>query len=191
MQHEIPVSKPSNTRANIALFVSILGTSVSLYYSSRAYDLSYEVALPVITTSIEVVEPIQVGKPVILTAVFENKGHSTARDFQLDWRGPKSRRADLPFVADFSGGQPQQDKMDLQPEGKRTFMSTKYFSLEHDYDLAAVLSGRYRLFTYGKATFVDFRGRRHELHFCRFYSPDPTSPDPLKLPYCEGYNENK
>jgi hypothetical protein len=122
----------------------------------------------------------------------DNNGRTTAKHLEPRL-AYKLARADIAFEATYSEPRsaPPNWKptvFDLPPGGHRTLSSGDDFNLEHDHDVRAVVSGDWNLFLYGKISYKDILYIPHEFHFCGVYR-QTRGVDPLRLSFCNSYNE--
>ncbi len=189
------LTKP--TRAPwITVPVSLLALMVSALSwreAREARNLNYLTSLPALSATVDLAEPIQPGKSVIFRVVIENQGRSVAKRLRPELRflfSPPSEsfRADYSPVDSFGKPVFSGTSSDLNPNARTTLVSTSSLSLQHDHDVGAVTSGTRILYLYGRANYFDVYEKQHEAHFCRYYHPVPGD-EPLKLKFCDSYNE--
>jgi hypothetical protein len=173
--------------------VALVVSGLSWREARQARELSYLTSRPAVSATVELVEQIQPGKPVVFRVVLENRGASAARKLNPELRflfSPPSEpfRADYSAIDDFGKAASPGTVSELNPGAKTTLVSTSSLSLSHDHDVEAVTSGERLLYLYGRARYVDVYDQLHELRFCSYYRP-VVGVEPLKLVFCSSYNE--
>jgi hypothetical protein len=185
------LAKTQDRPHTLSLLLSIMAIIVSgfsFWESRQARKLNYESSLPVLSAQVQLVEPLATGKQIQFKVTLENLGRTAARKMStsLQFRFQKST---MPFeVSYLNQGTFKGPVSDLAPGGHTTLFTTNPLSLAHDDDVAAVLSGEFRLYLFGKATYNDIEGQPHEFHVCRYYDKS-LGPEPLRLYFCDSYND--
>lgn len=164
----------------------------SFVISVLSFLFSYALNLPALSNTIDLLEPLQAGKPIRFQMIVTNDGKMTAKKFHAELRYLFGR-AEAPFnpedsATDALRGNGTKNVSDLNPGARTTLISTSNVNLAHRHDVDAVSSGAYRLYIYGRISYNDVLWQSHEYHFCRFYQVVQGA-DPLKLSMCESYNE--
>jgi hypothetical protein len=170
-----------------AIIISCLGW----WEAHQARKLSYVASLPALSTQVDLVEELAAGQDIHFRVTVENHGKTPARRFHPTLRF-RFASAAIPFVPSYDGApdaSQQEAVSELAPDNHTILISTMRLKLAHDHDVNAVFSGQDNLYVFGKVTYEDVLDGTHELHFCRFYRPSPGT-EPLKLNYCNSYNES-
>jgi len=170
--------------------VALLISGASWWEAHQARRLNYEASLPELSETTELVNlPLEPGKPIKARITITNFGRTTAKGIQpaLNYEfGPVTS----PF--DPSSGSksqnPSVNSSDLAPGDHTTLVTTSNVNLEHDHDVAAVTSGLYRFYVFGRVPYKDVDGGNHEFHFCRFIGVSTEGEDPAKLLKCSSFN---
>lgn len=179
--------RPHNLSLLLSM-VAIIVSGLSFWESHQARKLNYESSVPVIAGTVELVEPLTAGKQIQFKVTLENLGKTSAREMFTTLQF-KVQQTSIRFEATYEDQVAFKPPVsDLGPGQHTTLYSTNSLSLAHDHDVEAVLSGQFRLYLYGKSTYKDIDGQLHEFHICRFYARFPGT-EPLKLTYCDSYNE--
>lgn len=179
--------EPPKTSARLATILSVIAITLS----AASWLLSYLTSLPTIQAKIELVEPLAPSQDIHIKVLLDNTGKTTAKHLQSSL-GYRFQRADIPLEATYDTNAPLDSAptSDLVPGGHSTLLSTNRMSLTHDHDVAAVLSGQWRFYVYGKIPYRDVLHFSHEAHFCGFYQ-QLAGMEPLKFTYCPSYNETE
>jgi hypothetical protein len=183
--------KAPESPRNPARLATILSV-IAIVLSTASFLLNYLSSLPTIQAKIELVEPLAPSQDIHTRVLLQNTGKTTAKHLQPNVAF-KFQRADIPFEATYEAKAPLDFTpvtSDLVPGGHSTLVSTNRKSLTHDHDVAAVLSGQWKLYLYGKIPYQDILHFSHEVHFCGFYQQVPGM-EPLKFSYCSSYNETE
>jgi hypothetical protein len=100
-------------------------------------------------------------------------------------------KAGSPFSPNFDNPNPELARSiasELAPGDHTTLITNTNVSLAHDHDVAAVLSGEYHFYIFGKIPFEDVVGSSHEFHFCRIVTTPVAGADPAKVKKCDTFN---
>jgi hypothetical protein len=182
-------ASPNRTGIAISL-VALLISAASLWDAHEARNMSYESSLPELSETTELLGPLVAGEPIRFKVTITNFGHTTAQhmDPTLKFLFAKST---IPFNPDYSTGSDQAPPSiisELAAGDHTSLISTSNVNLEHDHDVAAVLSGDYRFYIFGKIPYKDFSGADHEFHFCRLVTALVIGAEPLKPQKCPTFN---
>jgi hypothetical protein len=167
-------------------------SGLSLWNAHEAQRMSYESSLPMLSETTELVAPVEPAKPINARIIVTNFGHTTAKEMEpliRVWFGPASS----PFVLRFdlpASLIPQSSPAERPPGDHLTIVTTNNVSLAHDHDVAAVLSGEYNFYVFGKIPFKDVVGHPHEFHFCRLVRATPVGADPMRVQKCPTFNDS-
>jgi hypothetical protein len=165
-------------------------SSLSFWDAHQARRLSYELSLPMLSESTDLIEPLAPGQPIHFRITITNYGHTTARRMEPFLRF-EFGKAGNPFSPNFDDSDPGVAKSvasELAPGDHTTLITNSNVSLAHDHDVAAVLSGEYNFYIYGKIPFQDVLGNLHEFHFCRLVTTPVAGSDPMKVRKCDTFN---
>src|SRR5882762_2349351 len=149
----MPLSRPRPT-ATILSIVAVLISSLSLWEAHQVRTLNYESSLPALSATVELLDPIKVAQPLHFDVRIDNSGKTPARHMNplLSF---KFQRADITFEAAYPANAPTPRTSDLAPGAHTDLVTMNPLNLEHDHDVAAVLSGQYILYLFGKVTYND------------------------------------
>ena len=174
--------------ATVLSIVAVLISSLSLWEAHQARTLNYESTLPDLSATVELLDRIVVARPLHFDVKIENLGKTPARRMNplLSF---KFQRADIAFEASYPPNAPPPRTSDLAPGAHTDLVTMNPLNLEHDHDVAAVLSGQYILYLFGKVNYIDVLNNPHEFHFCRYYQPSMPK-EPTKLVLCPVYNDS-
>jgi hypothetical protein len=168
-----------------------LGVSTSGFWDAhQARQLSYESSLPMLSESTDLIEPLAPAQPIHFRITITNFGHTTAKQMEPLLRF-EFGKANTPFTPIFGDPNPAVAKSiasELAPGDHTTLITNTNINLAHDHDVAAVLSGEYDFYIYGKIPFRDVLGNSHEFHFCRLVTTPVVGGDPLKVRKCDTFN---
>src|SRR5262249_47056336 len=136
--------EPVGHRFSLATIFSLIAVVVSILsyrLAQKALEFNEQSSSPALFATVDLVEPIAVGKEIQTKVGLENFGKTIAKDLHpvLKW---SFSRADVAFTPDYTGENTVQGTVsDLPPGGHTTLISTSSVRLLHDHDLNAVLSG--------------------------------------------------
>jgi hypothetical protein len=152
--------------------------------------LSYQSSLPELSETTELLAPLMAREPIRFKVTITNFGHTPARQMEpvLKWQFGK---AGMPLNRDFYSGFDAgylSTTSELAAGDHTTLISTSKVNLEHDHDVAAVLSGEFNLYLFGKIRYKDVLGANHEFHFCRLITAPAMGSEPLKPQKCNTFN---
>jgi hypothetical protein len=163
---------------------------IAIILSGSSWWLNYLTSLPAMAPKVELVEPLAAGQKIHFKVLIDNTGKTVAKQLHPSLAFMFSR-SDIPFTPNYDAPTPTNwtaTVSDLPAGGHTTLYTVNDFSLAHDHDVNAVIAGGWRLYVYGKIRYKDALHIPHEVHFCGFYQ-QITGAEPLKLSYCESYNE--
>lgn len=178
--------------SSISVFLSIVAlviSGASWWEAHQARRLNYEASLPELSETTELLNPIEPGKPIKARITITNFGRTTAKGIQpaLSYQfGPAANPFD-PTLGSKSEN-PSVNSSDLAPGDHTALITTSNVNLEHDHDVAAVMSGQYRFYLFGRVPYKDVDGGDHEFHFCRFIAAPVEGADPAKPLKCSTFN---
>lgn len=178
--------------ARIPVAISVIALVVStgsMYHSCESRRLTYMVGRPALKAKIELVEPPIAGKKIGVRVLLENKGQTTAKGLytELGWAVVTTG---VPLQTEYSTPSGLiLPKSDLAPQADSTLTSDESLTLAHDHDVEVLQTDQRRLYVYGRSKYRDVYDVEHEFRFCGVYRPIEYSKEPLKLAYCDSYNE--
>jgi hypothetical protein len=178
--------------ARIPVAISVLALVVSagsMYQSCESRRLAYLVGQPALKATIELVEAPVAAKEIGVRVLLENGGQTTAKGLytELGWAVVMTR---VPLEVGYSTPVGTMlPTSDLAPQADTTLTSDEAVTLAHDHDVKAIHTDQRRLYVYGRSRYRDVYNVEHEFRFCGVYRPIEYSREPLKLAYCDSYNE--
>jgi hypothetical protein len=174
----------------IAGVCSLVISGLSFWNAYQARKLSEEASLPELSETTELLQPLAVEQPINFKVTITNFGHTTAKQMEPVLKYAFSK-AGVPFDPKFPSDVASTDhptSSELAAGDHTVLFSKNTVYLAHDHDVAAVLSGAFNLYLYGRIPYKDVLGNSHEFHFCRLITAPVPGAEPLKPQKCTGFN---